>query len=485
VADTDRIGQILAGKLRLVGLLGTGGMGAVYAAEHLQLGKRVAVKFLRADQLTDQESVQRFSQEARAAAAIGHRGIIDVYDIGTSDDGAPYLVMELLEGESLGQAIERTPVFPVDLAVWVMLRVLSALRAAHETGIVHRDLKPDNVFLVGPRGTPDDVKLLDFGISKMVGEGDRKLTGPGVAVGTVDYMAPEQARGAKDLDHRVDVWAAGVILYQLVTGRHPFGEASDSYLEILSRILSQAPVAPRVRRPDLPEGLEAAILKALAKDRDRRCATALELAEAIAPWAGDLSHPGDVESRSRLREAVTQKAEALAPAEPAPGRATDQAARAVRGRVGPLGRALLVAAALGVGGVAAWAVTPGPREERASRPAATTPRKGAPDAPRPPAAARAGVVHIEVAGAPDAAKVFFDGAEVEGRSIRVAPRNVMVPLRVEAPGHEAFAKMITPDRDQRIEVVLRPIVRAPRRRPPETPRGTRILTDTEEFGRSR
>ncbi len=485
MADTNRVGQILAGKFRLVRLLGTGGMGAVYAAEHLQLGKRVAVKFLRADQLTDEESVQRFSQEARAAAAIGHRGIIDVYDIGTGDDGAPYLVMELLEGESLGQAIQRTPVFPVERAVWVMLRVLSALRAAHETGIVHRDLKPDNVFLLGPRGAPDGGKLLDFGISKMAGEGDRKLTGPGVAVGTVDYMAPEQARGGKDLDHRVDVWAAGVLLYQLVTGRHPFGDASDSTLEILSRILSQAPIAPRVRRPDLPEGLEAAILKALAKDRDRRTATAVELAEAIAPWAGDLSHPGDAESRSRLREAVTRKAETAAPTDSAPGRATDQAARAVRGRVGPLGRVLLVAAALGVGGVAAWAVTPGPREETARRPAAAIRETGAPGRTHAPAPASTAVVHIELIGAPDAARVFFEGAEVEGRSIRVAPRNVMVPLRVEASGHEPFAKMITPDRDQRVDVVLRPIVRASRRRPPETPRGTRILTDTEEFGRSR
>jgi len=483
VPEIDRIGQILGGKYRVLRVLGKGGMGAVYVAEHVEIGKQVAVKLLHHYFAANADVVRRFSQEARAAAAIGHRGIIDVHDVGTTDDGAPYIVMELLQGESLRGALEREPVFAVDRAVSIVLRVLSALRAAHAKGIVHRDLKPDNVFLEGPLGRPGMVKLLDFGISKMTmgEEGGGHATRTGVALGTPHYMAPEQARGRRDIDHRVDVWAAGVMLYELVTGRTPFG--GDNYNAVIAEIVTETIPSPRTLRPDLPEDLTAAIMRALESDRDVRFGSAEAFARAIS------QHAGAAGGWDENDMGETQLAQAASPSRSVP--ATRTIGTGSSGLMSRSRRKALLAAGIVVGigavGVVAWSVSQPAAQGRDTR------RTAEPQAAREPEKATevaAGVVTIEIVGAPDEARVFFEDAEVAGRSIRVAPKDAMVPLRVELDGYEPFARMVTPDHDQRIEVTLEPIAQTgPRRGTRKTAlekttkrTGTPILTGTEEFG---
>src|SRR5262245_48121419 len=205
--SVDRTGQIIDGKYRLQRVLGEGGMATVYVAEHCVIGKRVAVKFLHRDFAARPEVVSRFHDEARAAAAIGHPSIIDVHDVGTMADGEPYLVMEYLSGRSLREVLDRQRVQPIGFAAAVAVRVLSALAAAHRKGIVHRDVKPDNIFLLRAIDAVPIVKLLDFGISKMGSLATGSRTVVGEVLGTLEYMAPEQARGEKTIDARVDLWA--------------------------------------------------------------------------------------------------------------------------------------------------------------------------------------------------------------------------------------------------------------------------------------
>jgi eukaryotic-like serine/threonine-protein kinase len=280
-------GEILDGKYRLVELIGEGGMGSVFLAKHTQLGKSVAIKFLNREEDADDKVVARFQREAMAAASVGHRGIIDVYDIGTSELGSPYLVMEYLEGESLRELIEAEQKLDVSTTAFITAQVLAALDAAHSKGIVHRDLKPDNVFLadVG-RGAPE-IKLLDFGISKIVDhqiEG-KSITTTGTVLGTPCYMSPEQARGKTDVDGRADIYAMGVILYECMTGVLP--TPGRNYNEIIVQILMKEPTPPIELVPELPPELEAVMLKALAKDPDERHQTARELVKDLLPYVSE------------------------------------------------------------------------------------------------------------------------------------------------------------------------------------------------------
>ncbi|MBI2892268.1 MAG: serine/threonine protein kinase [Deltaproteobacteria bacterium] len=300
----DRTGDVLDGKYRLVRLLGAGGMGSVYEAEHLLIGKRLAVKFLHAEFAESSEAVRRFQQEARAAAAAGHRGIVDIHDLGCAPDGAPYLVMELLDGESLGELLARERPISVSLAAAVAIGALSALAAAHRKGIVHRDIKPDNIFL---ERTLDDrplVKLLDFGVSKMSSMGVTAMTRAGVALGTPHYMAPEQARGSSDLDARVDIYAMGVILYEALTGVVPFD--APNYNALMVRVITDEPQRPREKRADLPETLEALILRAIAKKPEDRFRRAEDMIEALLPFSEGSEHvPGIARRGTPSRPAFT------------------------------------------------------------------------------------------------------------------------------------------------------------------------------------
>ncbi|WP_275939210.1 serine/threonine-protein kinase [Polyangium spumosum] len=276
----DFVGQVIGDKYRVKALLGEGGMGAVYEAEHLAIGRIVAVKVLHPKHAQQADSVARLRHEARIAGSIGHPNICEIHDLGRLEDGTPYLVMERLVGETLDQRIKRDGALPERDVADVMHQVLSALTAAHGKGIIHRDLKPENVFLVRKPGTPPVAKLLDFGISKAIDEDTATdLTMPGIVMGTPYYMAPEQARGDRGLDHRVDLWAAGVILYEALSGRRPF--VARNYNALLVQILTSKHRSLAEVRPNITRGLERVVDRALAKMREDRYQHAAEFQDGL------------------------------------------------------------------------------------------------------------------------------------------------------------------------------------------------------------
>jgi len=278
MAERDLIGETLLERYRVTRAIGKGGMGAVYEAIHVALGKRVAIKVLLDRYADHPELVQRLEQEARLASAIGDAHIVDVADIGRTDDGRPFIVMELLDGESLAQLLERTTP-PESRLARLVAQAARALAAAHGKGVIHRDIKPENLFVL-ERSGEDFVKVVDFGISKLVGggTGNRKLTGTGMVIGTTAYMSPEQARG-EDVDERCDVYALGVVIYEAATGELPF--TGDNDLQVLGRIANVDPPPPRALRPAISPELERICMTAMAKRREDRYATASALADAL------------------------------------------------------------------------------------------------------------------------------------------------------------------------------------------------------------
>ncbi|MCA9531485.1 MAG: serine/threonine protein kinase, partial [Myxococcales bacterium] len=256
-------------------------MGTVWAAEHLTLGVQVAIKVvdLRGDDDAD-VAAARFLREARVSARVKHRYVIEILDFGRLDDGAPYMVMERLDGESLGDRIRRQGTLPLEEALGLMAQVLTGLRAVHEQGVVHRDLTPENVFLVRDSEGAYP-KLLDFGISRVLERSERGpvTTVAGRLIGTPEYMAPEQARGSGDLDHRVDLYAVGVLLYEALTGALPF--EAEGFGELLGHVMFEEPIPIERRRPDLPPAVCAVVRKALTKRREERYQSAREMREAL------------------------------------------------------------------------------------------------------------------------------------------------------------------------------------------------------------
>ncbi|MBV9949857.1 MAG: serine/threonine protein kinase, partial [Myxococcales bacterium] len=259
-------GTVLAGKYRVERLLGEGGMGWVVVATHLQLEQRVAVKFMRASEATSgSEAVARFLREARAAARIQSDHVARVSDFGTLESGAPYLVMEYLEGQDLEALLGVRGALPVELAADYALQACEGLAEAHAAGIVHRDLKPANLFLARRTNGSIRVKLLDFGISKLAASGapDAAMTSTQALMGSPLYMAPEQMRSSKNVDARADIWSMGVILYEMLGGRPPFD--GETLPAVCARIMTEPPADLRAVRPDLPPTLAAVVMKCLEK----------------------------------------------------------------------------------------------------------------------------------------------------------------------------------------------------------------------------
>ena len=269
------VGRTLDGRYRIESVLGEGGMGLVYRARHAVLNKPLAIKVLRPEVSRDAEVMSRFQQEAQSASAIGNHHIIDISDFGALPDGSTYFVMEFLDGVSLTAAIEeQRPMVPARV-VKVAKQLCDALGAAHERSIVHRDLKPDNIYLIKRGSETDFVKVLDFGIAK-VGGSSSKLTKAGQVFGTPHYMSPEQCAGS-NVDARTDIYALGVILYEMSSGRVPFD--ADNLMGILTKHMYEQPIPPRELPPpvDVPPGLEAVIMKCLAKSADARYQSMAEM----------------------------------------------------------------------------------------------------------------------------------------------------------------------------------------------------------------
>ncbi|MBK8173287.1 MAG: serine/threonine protein kinase [Sandaracinaceae bacterium] len=280
------VGIVLHERYKILRRIGEGGMGIVYEATHVVIEKKVALKVLRDDFSSRPEVVERFRQEAKSASRIGHEHIVDISDFGETPSGASYFVMEMLVGEDLADLLAREGTLAPRRAAHILIQCCKALGAAHSKGIVHRDMKPENIFLITREDQADFVKIVDFGIAKMsdietAGAPGRKLTKTGMIFGTPEYMSPEQAAG-KALDHRVDIYAMGVILYELLTGRVPF--VGDTFMGVLTQHMFEEPPPLRTVNAHVacPPELEAVIFKALSKDAAARFQSMDEMARAIA-----------------------------------------------------------------------------------------------------------------------------------------------------------------------------------------------------------
>ena len=278
------VGETLEGRYHIDKKIGEGGMGVVFAARHAVIERPLAIKVLKREAMRDQATIRRFVQEAKAASRIGHPNIVDVTDFGTTPDGLTYSVMEFVTGRTLGAVLRAEAPFPVERALKITAQIARALGAAHDKGIVHRDLKPENVFLVDRDNRTDFVKIVDFGIAKVIpapGANEPRLTRAGAVFGTPEYMAPEQAAGRSDTDGRVDIYALGVILYEMIVGRVPL--RGESMVRTLAMVMLDPVLPPSKARPELPitPALEELMMTALAKKREQRFQTMGELLLAI------------------------------------------------------------------------------------------------------------------------------------------------------------------------------------------------------------
>lgn len=304
LAGIPEVGAVLAERYRIERVLGVGGMGVVVGATHLQLGEKVAIKFLKGEAVHDDDGIARFKREAWAAAKIKNEHVAKVTDIASLDDGRPYLVMEHLEGQDLGAVLDEG-VLSITTAVDYLLQASEAIAEAHKLGIIHRDLKPENLFVTRRADGSPWVKVLDFGISKFTGG---TITNTATLMGSPLYMAPEQLASAKHVDARVDVWALGVILFELLAGEAPF--AGDTLPQICTSVMHGEPRRLQEAARHVPDALDAAVMRCLEKDPADRFPTIGGLADAIAPYG--------TEGAKRSAEYI-QRVEASS----APSRASD------------------------------------------------------------------------------------------------------------------------------------------------------------------
>ncbi len=299
--------SVLDGKYEILRVIGAGAMGVVYEAVHLGINRRVAIKVLNEDTAQQEHGTERFRREAVITGALGHENIVDVTDVGKTTSGTPYIVMEYLEGRSLHDVLQDEGTLPIIEAVSILIHVLDALAVVHEADVIHRDLKPENVFLAERRrafnSTKTVVKVLDFGIckphdSEMMAT---TLTDSGIVIGTPYYMAPEQMVGS-GVDRQSDVYAAGLILYQALTGRLPFDGRTIG--EFFAVVLSESPPSPRTFRPDIPPDLETVMLRAIAREKEDRYSSAEELLRALAPYGPEGLVSSLLDARAGRRRAL-------------------------------------------------------------------------------------------------------------------------------------------------------------------------------------
>ncbi|CAN5224275.1 hypothetical protein BH11MYX1_BH11MYX1_06870 [soil metagenome] len=442
------IGLSLEERYTILREIGRGGMGVVYEAEHRDLGKRIAIKVMLDKYANDEEAVIRFKREALAASRIGNPHIIDVSHIGVAPDGRPFVVMELLDGEPLSRILAGTGPMQPWRAIHIMRQVLRAAGAAHIKGIIHRDLKPDNIFIVNRDDEHDFVKLLDFGISKMIDTAEMaaatKLTTTGVVMGTPLYMAPEQAMGAP-AERGVDIYACGVILFEMLAGRPPFDE--PNYNMLVAKLLTAVPPLLSDVRKGLPAALVNAVAKALEKDPDQRFANCESFAQALPVVA--ITQP-------ELEQAVTLPPGSSVP----PGMKHSAPGRAVVARSAPtqprLSSRKLVGGFLAFAGAAAiaGAAVPLTRRDEAKPAPATAPLRSATAKP-----VIGTIGDLQVRTAPvSGATIKVDGKEVGSTPIQVSIEAGMHQLHAEMPGYATMDldQLVTANERTTIVITMRP-----------------------------
>ncbi|HEY3493504.1 MAG TPA: protein kinase [Polyangiaceae bacterium] len=305
-----REGDLLAGKYRVEGLLGAGGMGYVVSALHEQLEQRVAVKLLVPELAEDRDAAARFLREARAAVRIQSEHVARVLDVGEHTDGAPFMVMEFLSGRDLSHELAALGKFEIGVAIDYVLQACEAVAEAHALGVIHRDLKPANLFLTKRADGSPLVKVLDFGVSKAIstdsggtGPQSPSLTAAQSLLGSPAYMSPEQARRPKSVDARTDIWSLGIVLFEFLAGRTPF--PGDAPLEVLTAAVSEPPPSLWALRPDVPHELEAVVVKCLEKKPEDRYQSVADFAHALAPFAASVSRPSISRIAGILRSSST------------------------------------------------------------------------------------------------------------------------------------------------------------------------------------
>lgn len=317
--NSIREGDILAGKYRVERIIGSGGMGIVVAARHQQLDQLVAIKFVRDEAIGDEGAVERFLREARAAVKLKSEHAAKVLDVGTLDSGAPYMVMEFLEGRDLGQVLENDGPLPIVAVTEWVLQACEAVAEAHAAGIVHRDLKPQNLFLARTVGGLQGIKVLDFGVSKSMNSMSGELgslTRTRTMLGSPLYMAPEQMRSARDVNATADVWALGVVLFELLTGRWPF--EAETMPELCLKVVSEPPLSLAQLRPETPASLVRVVERCLSKDPTARFANAAELASALEPFVPTASRVWAERARLAMSSVSDRRPPNSAAAESAP-----------------------------------------------------------------------------------------------------------------------------------------------------------------------
>ncbi|MCS6914008.1 MAG: serine/threonine-protein kinase [Myxococcales bacterium] len=466
----DLVGQTVNDTYIVLRLLGSGTMGTVLEVRHVRLPRRFAMKVLHSELAEGPEGFARFRREAEIASSLGHPNIVDVVDWNRLPDGTPYLVMEYLVGEDLGQRMARTGPLALPAVLELARQVGSALSAAHKQGVVHRDLKPQNIFLCREdRGEEvvEVAKVVDFGISKILGA-DGNYTGAMRVMGTPLYMAPEQAMGlAAQVDGRADQFALAAILYHALSGRRPFD--GNNVVEIAMKVMTADPVPLRQLVPELPEAVEGAILQALSKDRDRRFATIGDFVRALGAMpTGRTGSTWHLSGRMAPMAGVSSEHLRSDPSgvqvRPVPSGETGELV--LPGGVEPLlirrpllderGRSLLALAVIAlVAGVISWAAVraaAGPM--RRPVPAVASPPPLQPVV-RPPQVPR---VRLQFVVHPPTAEVYLEGTRVE-TEVQVPRGEVGLRLEVRAPGYLTQTDMVVPSSDQRILIRL-----APRRR---------------------
>lgn len=459
-------GRTLDNRYLLVRVLGRGGMGSVFLAKHVVIGKPLAVKILDAHRINEKREYGRLFREAQTAAAIGHPNIIDILDVGVAPEGHPYLVMEYLDGEDIASILRRQPAFSLAAACAVMEPVLLALQAAHARHIVHRDVKPANIFVVRRKDSPPSVKLIDFGIAKELGPSTRaQLTLPGALLGTPSYMPPEQATGVEDVDTRADIYGVGITLYEMLSNRLPFDGAN--YNETLYRIVTDEP--PPLKSPieELSPEAIAIVETAMSKDPDDRFASAADMLSALQKlpaWSERAAAFADLAKELRARDiAPAVETTQVSPESPlAPRRATpeaklpsdfvetvaDGASLQPRDSLTRSGTPWLIRLAA-VFSLAAlvlfvfWLRNTEP-------PPATAPATSGTSLDLPKAAR----VSITIVGAPAGATVTYDGVLIPENPFLVESTHTLMPIRVVSPGYETFVATVIPTRDTTVRVSM-------------------------------
>jgi eukaryotic-like serine/threonine-protein kinase len=463
-------GTMLDDKYRIESLLAIGGMGAVYVGTHTRLRKKVAIKILN-PQLSSAQMIERFHREAITASQIGHEGIAQVTDIGTSAAGEPFLVMEYLEGESLASRMRASGPLPIEVACELGCAILSPLSAAHQAGIVHRDLKPDNVFLVR-QSRGEMVKLLDFGISRASTlEGEFRLTTTGLVLGTPYYMSPEQARGDTAITPAADIYAFGVILYEMLVGDVPI--RGDNYNQLMYRVMTGEYVRPSVRRADIPPGLEQLIVGAMASEPTQRPPSAADLERALLAFCRPTFRDNTIERMSAASLPFHRPTPApLQTGRVGPG--TDQTVlaptpaptlRTKRSKV-PLIVGLLVLLAGATTVVAMYVLTDGDESPKAAPLATNEPVKPppSPPAPTPPAPppqaadtkpVAAETITLKFAVEPKGAAITVDDKPVTGSELAVPRDSAKHKLVITAPGYATHDEELDFTESQRLVVQLK------------------------------